>query len=182
MQTSGYKLMLTGNFDYMMNADETPIQFNMSYNTTLASIGSNEVLIIRNSDEKKRITASEAAQTNGPANCEMRANVDIQKERHGELSRLRVRLRFRLIITQLQEMRDYNLMSFMPIVSSSFEAKQVSKCDTVWKFCKLPKLTTKGFDFTSLYTNLKHDTIMKNIAYVDWCKLNASSWPGNGRW
>lgn len=104
MQTIGYTLMLTGNFDYIMNADETPIQFNMSYNTTLVSIGSNEGLIIRNSDEKKRITAPEAAQTNGVANCEMLANVDIQGK-DGELSRLRVRLILILIITQRRLMQ-----------------------------------------------------------------------------
>ncbi len=80
-------------------------------------------------------------------------------------------IRLQLIVAQLQQYRQDGLLSFMPIVSSSFEAKQLllAWCESNqqhWREHRLPKLVCTSWDFTSLYTNLQHNTIRNNITYI----------------
>ncbi len=80
-------------------------------------------------------------------------------------------IRLQLIVAQLQQYRQDGLLPFMPIVSSSFEAKQLllAWCESNqqhWREHRLPKLVCTSWDFTSLYTNLQHSTIRNNITYI----------------
>jgi len=56
MQRDVYNLILTEQFDYLLNVDETPIYYNMTFDHTLATAGSEEVLIRRTEQDKKRLT------------------------------------------------------------------------------------------------------------------------------
>ncbi len=79
--------------------------------------------------------------------------------------------RLRLVITQLQMKRDQGLLPVMPIVSSSYEAKQVlnnwiTRNGVAWEENRLPKLNTYSYDFTALYTNLSHELIIHNMNQI----------------
>ncbi len=56
MQKDVYDKILLEGYDYMINIDETPIYFNMTYDRTLANSGDHEVLIAKHGNEKKRVT------------------------------------------------------------------------------------------------------------------------------
>jgi hypothetical protein len=56
MQKDVYNLILTEQFDYLLNVDETPIYYNMTFDHTLATVGSQEVLIRKTEQDKKRLT------------------------------------------------------------------------------------------------------------------------------